>query len=352
MPVDPTPPATSFASDNAAGVLPEVMDALAAANHGAALAYGADDWTGRIERRFSELFGTDVVTALTWGGTGANVVALHTVLRPWDSVICARGSHINVDECGAVERICGAQLVPIDATDGKLIPADIAAQLHVLGDEHHSQPRVVSITQSTENGTLYTAGEIAAIVDVAHAHDLLVHVDGARIANATAALGGDVRSFTTDVGVDMISFGCTKAGAMYGEAVVFLRPELGEPVRFARKQTGQLPSKMRFVAAQIEALLTDGLWLRVAGHANDMAAQLAAAVAPIAGVDVVRAPHVNSVFARVPPASLQALQNWSMFWEWDPAVTEVRWMTHFDTTVDDVDTFAAGLATIIERTAP
>lgn len=346
------PPASSFASDNAAGVLPEVMEALVAANQGSALAYGADAWTARVEQRFCELFDRDVATALTWGGTGANVVGLHTVLRPWDAVICGKGAHINVDECGAVERIVGAQLIPVATEEGKLTVDVVEAQLQVLGDEHHAQPRVVSITQSTEVGTLYRADEIADLAAVAHENGLLLHVDGARIANATAALGGDVRAFTSEVGVDIVSFGGTKAGGMYGEAVVFLRPELGDDVRFARKQAGQLPSKMRFVAAQFEALLTDDLWLRAAAHANAMALSLAEAVRNIADVQLVRDPVVNSVFARIPRSCLVALQNWSMFWEWEPAVTEVRWMTHFATTSQDVERFAEGIRTIIEeRTA-
>ena len=287
--------------------------------------------------------------AFCWGGTGANVVGLQCLLRPWEGVICPDTAHINVDECGAPERFTGAKLLALPTPDGKLRPEQIAPLLHVVGDEHHVQPRVVSITQSTESGTLYRPDEIAALAEVAHAHDLYLHLDGARLANAAAALG-DVRSFTTEAGVDVLTFGATKAGAMYGEAVVFLRPGLGEQVRFVRKQAAQLPSKMRFVAAQFEALLTDDLWVRSADRANGLALLLAHRLAGRPGVEVVRAPEVNSVFLRLPSAAAVAeLQSWSFVWDWDVAAHEVRAMTSFATTPDDVERFAAGVAAIAAR---
>lgn len=343
----PDPPAHSFASDNAAGILPEVLDALVAANDGDALAYGADRWTEAAVARFRDLFGAPVEVAFCWGGTGANVVALQTLLRPFEAVICPSGAHIAVDECGAPERFTGSKLIPVETPDGKLRPEQLAPLLHGLGNQHHVQPKVVSITQSTECGTLYQPAEIAAICEEAHAHGLYVHVDGARIANATAALGGDLRATTLDAGVDVLSFGGTKAGMAYGEAVVFLRPELGEHVAFLRKQAAQLPSKMRFVSAQFDALLAEDRWLRAAGHANAMAQRLADAVDGIEGVHRSRRPEVNSVFARVPRAALADLQAWSFFWEWDAEVTEVRWMTHWGTTPDDVDRFAAGVDALV-----
>jgi threonine aldolase len=339
-------PVTSFASDNAAGVHPSVMEALASANEGSALAYGSDEWTARTTERFASLFDTDVEVALCWGGTGANVVALQTLLRPWQAVICTDGAHINVDECGALERFAGAKLLDVPATDGKLVPAQVEQHLHLLGDEHHVQPAVVSITQSTESGTLYSIDEIAQIAAVAHDHGMYVHVDGARIANATAALGGTVdtlRAMTVGAGVDVITFGGTKAGMMYGEAVVHLRPELGRDVLFVRKQAGQLPSKMRYVAAQFEALLADDLWLRLAGHANAEARALYDAVDGIAGVKVTREPQVNSVFARLDRDVITALQAWSFFWDWDIHSSEVRWMTSWATTEADVERFVAGI---------
>jgi threonine aldolase len=343
------PPTISFASDNAAAVHPAVMDAMVAANDGSALAYGADAWTDRVERRFAELFGTDVTVALCWGGTGANVVALQSLLRPWQAVICTDSAHIAVDECGAPERFTGAKLIDVAAPHAKLLPEQITEHLHLLGDEHHVQPAVVSITQSTEAGTLYTADEVAAICDTAHAAGLRVHMDGARIANATAALGGTVdalRATTVDAGVDVISFGGTKAGMMYGEAVVFLDPSLGRDVKFVRKQAGQLPSKMRYVAAQFEALLADDLWISLARSANARAVELADALAGIEGVRLSRRPEVNSVFASLPRPAIDQLQAWSFFWDWDVHIDEVRWMTSWATDADDIAAFVAGVRAV------
>lgn len=348
----PAPPGCSFASDNAAGVLPEVMDALVAANTGSALAYGDDPWTRRaVARVTAELGAPDARVALCWGGTGANVVGLQCLLRPWEAVVCPASAHLNVDECGAPERFTGAKLLPVATPDGKLRPEQLPPLLHDVGVEHHVQPRVVSITQPTEQGTLYRPEEIAGLADVAHAHDLHLHLDGARLANAAAVLG-DARSSTSAAGVDVLTFGATKAGAMYGEAVVLLRPELGEHVRFVRKQAAQLPSKMRFVAAQFEALLTDGLWMRAAGHANAMAARLADGLRDRPGVAIARPTEVNSVFVRLPTAEAVAeLQRWSFVWLWDADAHEVRAMTSFATSADDVDRFAEGVAAIAARHA-
>jgi len=313
------------------------------------VAYGADAWTERAVGQIHDIFGVDAPVVFTWGGTGANVVGLQCLLAPYDAVICPESAHINVDECGAPERFTGSKLIAVPTADGKLRPEQIEEHTHLLGDIHHVQPRVVSITQSTEMGTLYTADEIAAVVDVAHRHGMKVHLDGARIANAAAALGGDVRQFTVDVGVDVLTFGGTKNGMMYGEAVVFLDPALGQMAQFVRKQAGQLPSKMRYVSAQFEALLTDDLWLTNARHANAMAQRLADRARAIPGVELQRDPAVNSVFVTVPRAALSSLQAWSFFWEWDPAITEVRWMTSFDTTEADIDTFTDGVALLVDE---
>src|SRR3954469_2702864 len=302
-------PHSSFASDNASGVHPVVLAALADANDGHALAYGDDPITPRAVAALRELFGVPAEVVFTWGGTGANVVGLQCLLSPWEAVICPATAHINVDECGAPERFTGCKLIDVRTRDGKLTAEQVAAQLHGLGDIHHVQPRVVSITQSTEMGTLYTAAEIAAIAEVAHAHGLRLHLDGARIANAAVALGGDVRSFTVDAGVDVLTFGGTKNGMMYGEAVVFLDPDLGRAAPFVRKQAGQLPSKMRYVSAQFEALLAGDLWLRNAGHANAMAQRLAERPATVPGVDVSHAPAVNAVFVRLPAEAIAGLQD-------------------------------------------
>jgi len=347
----PAAPRTSFASDNASGVHPAVMAALAEANTGHALAYGDDDITPRAVAALRDLFGVPAEVVFTWGGTGANVVGLQCLLAPYQGVICPDSAHIHVDECGAPERFTGSKLLAVRTRDGKLRPEQIEAQVHALGDMHHVQPAVVSITQSTEMGTLYTPAEVTALAEVAHHHGLRVHLDGARIANAAAALGGDIRSFTVDAGVDVLTFGGTKNGMMYGEAVVFLDPVLGEAARFVRKQAGQLPSKMRYVSAQFEALLADDRWLHNAAHANEMASLLAERAESVAGVDVQRPPAVNSVFVTVPPEALTALQDWSFFWEWNPATTEVRWMTSFDTTPDDVERFTDGVAALIAQHA-
>jgi threonine aldolase len=343
----PPPPEGSFASDNAAGVSPEVLDALAAANTGPALAYGDDEWTRRAAAALRDLFDAPVESIFCWGGTGANVVGLATVLQPWQAVLATDTAHIVVDECGAPARFTGSTIAPIPHRDGKLDPAALAPYLHWLGSEHHPQPAVVSISQATEMGTLYSLDELGALCEAAHAAGLLVHLDGARIANAVDALGADVRTMVRDTGVDLMTFGLTKDGAMYGETVVFLRPDLAERAPFVRKQAGQLSSKTRFIAAQVLALLEDDLWIRNAAHANAMARRLASAVADVPGVDLLAPPAVNAVFAAVPASAIVPLQAWSFFWEWDLEASLVRWMTSFSTTEDDVDRFVAGVRAIV-----
>jgi threonine aldolase len=346
----PPPPQRSFASDNASGAHPDVIAAIVAANHGHALAYGDDDWTRECHARFAELFGR-AETLLTFTGTGGNVLGLTTLLRPVDAVVCAAGSHVNVDEAGAMERIAGAKLIDLPAQDGKLLPEQLTELVPLLGNEHHVQPAVVTITQSTELGTVYTASEVAALSETAHRMGMKVHVDGARIANATAALGSSVaalRSITVDAGVDVLTFGGTKNGLLGAEAVVFLEPALAERARYVRKTITQLPSKMRFVAAQFNALLDGELWLRNARHSNEMAAQLYDAVAGLDAVEVAK-PQVNGLFPTLPADVIAALQGWSFFWDWDVANHQVRWMTSWDTTADDVERFAAGVSAAIER---
>jgi threonine aldolase len=346
-PALPPPPAASFASDNAAGVAPQVMDALVAANEGPAMAYGDDRWTEAAVAALRAAFDAPVEVVMCWGGTGANVVGLASVLRPWEAVICTDSAHIVTDEAGAPARFTAATIVPVPHDDGKLRPEAVEPFLHWRGEVHHPQPRVLSISQVTELGTVYTDDEIAALADLAHAHDMVLHLDGARIGNALAATGSDLRRSIRDVGVDLMTFGLTKGGAMYGDAVVYLRPELAAHAHLVRKQAGQLPSKARFVAAQLSAMLADDLWLANARHANAMAARLAEAVGRIEGVTVPRAPDANAVFAQIPPGSLAPLQAWSFFWPWDPATSLVRWMTSFTTTADDIDRFAAGVEAVV-----
>jgi threonine aldolase len=350
--IDAPAPACAFASDNAAGALPEVVEAIVAANAGHALAYGSDRWTAEAEARFRDLFGPDSQALLVWNGTGANVMALAAMIRPADCVVCTSWAHIAVDETGAPERVLGSKLLTVPSADAKLVPEQLDDLAHLIGVQHHAQPGVVSITQSTELGTLYTADEIAALCDAAHRLGMRVHLDGARIANATAALGGSVaalRSFTVDAGVDVVSFGGTKAGLAFGEAVVFLDPELARRSMFIRKQVTQLPSKMRFVAAQFNALLDDDRWIHAAAHANAMARRLYDGTVGIPGVRFDAAPQVNSVFPILPPAAIRPLQDWCFFWDWDVSRGQVRWMTAWDTTPDDVDRFVEGVAKCMKQ---
>ena len=342
----PPAPQRAFASDNAAGAHPAVMDALVAANEGHALAYGSDRWTEAAHARFRDLFGPTSEAFLVWNGTGAHVMALASMVQPADCIVCTEWAHIAVDEAGAPERVIGSKLLTQPAPTAKLVPEQLEHLAHFQGVQHHAQPGVVSITQSTELGTLYTADEVAALCDTAHRMGMLVHLDGARIANATAALGGTVaalRSFTVDAGVDVISFGGTKAGLVGGEAVVYLNPALAKRAVFVRKMVNQLPSKMRFVAAQFDALLSDELWIRSAQHSNEMATRLYDATKDIPGVQYDHAPAVNSLFPIIPAEAIQPLCDWCFFWDWDVSRNQVRWMTAWDTTADDVERFAAGV---------
>lgn len=342
----PPAPERAFASDNAAGAHPAVLRAVVEANEGHALAYGSDRWTAEAHDRFRDLFGPTAEPFLVWNGTGANVMALAATVRPGDCVLCSQWAHIAVDETGAPERIVGTKLLTLPSADGKIVPEQLHEQAHALGVQHHAQPGVVSLTQSTELGTVYTPDEIAALCDTAHSLGMLVHLDGARLANATAALGGTreaLRSFTVDAGVDVVSVGGTKAGLLGGEAVVFLTPALADRAQYVRKMVTQLPSKMRFVAAQFNALLDDDLWIRLAEHSNAMARRLYDATVGLPGLEYLGAPQVNSVFASIPPSLIEPLREWCFFWDWDLSRNQVRWMTAWDTTADDVDRFAAGV---------
>lgn len=350
----PPAPIGSFASDNAAGAHPVVLAAIASANHGSALAYGSDAHTAECADRFRDLFGADVTTRLAFNGTGANIVALATLLGslpgPHHAIVCTDGAHIAVDETGAPERVLGTKLIDLPSADGKLVPEQLAEIAHLQGVQHHVQPGVVSITQATELGTLYSADEIAALCDQAHALGMLVHLDGARIANATAALGGTreaLRSFTIDAGIDALSFGGTKNGLLGAEAVVFLTPAAAAGSEYVRKQVTQLPSKMRFLAAQFNAVLENDLWISLAEHANAMASELHRRTASIAGVSLGDPPAVNSIFPRLPSEAIERIRDWSFFWDWDPTGHEVRWMTAWDTTIEDVEAFASGVEQLI-----
>ena len=328
----------SFASDNNSGVHPEIMKALADANTDHAVAYGDDPWTERAVEAVRQAFDTRGPVFFVYNGTGANVTALAALTRPYEAVICTEKAHLHVDECGAPERIANCKLLTVPSDDGKLTVADVERFTWMLGDCHHPQPKVVSITQATEMGQVYDIAEIRALAECCRGHGLYLHMDGARIANAAAARGCTLKEMVTEPGVDVLSFGGTKNGLMFGEAVVFLNPELGEQAHFYRKQAAQLSSKMRFIAAQFEALVRDDLWLHNAQHANAMARLLAERMAD-AGVEITQDVHANAVFARLDPELCEALQERFFFYVWDPATHEVRWMTTFDTTEDDIDSF-------------
>lgn len=337
-----------FASDNHAGAHPQVLEALVAANEGHASAYGDDPLTAAVRERFREHFGPDTEAFVVFNGSGANVSSIDAVTRSYESVICTEQAHMNVDECGAPERLAGAKLLAVATEHGKLVPEDLGRWEQRRGDDHFPQPRLVSITQATELGTVYTREETRAIAAAAHDLGLLVHVDGARLANAAAALGASLGELTTDCGVDLVSFGGTKNGLVLGEAVVFCRPGLGEGFAFVRKQLGQLASKMRFISAQFEALLTDDLWLRNARHANEMAARLSGRVAGLDGLEIIHPVDANAIFARLPRAGIdRLLAEWPYeqpFYVWDEADDVVRWMCSWDTRSEDVDEFAAAVA--------
>jgi threonine aldolase len=326
-----------FASDNNAPVHPAILEAVAAANVGHVRAYGDDRFTQAMEARFREHFGPEARAHCVFGGTGANVLGLQSLARPHEAVLCARGAHIDVDECGAPEHYTGCKLIPVDTSDGKLTPDLAAAHIHGVGDQHHVQPRVVSITQSTEVGTVYEPREIKALAEFAHARSMFLHMDGARIANAAVALDLPLRAITTDVGVDVLSFGGTKNGLMGAEAVVFLNPKLGLDFKFLRKQGMQLASKMRFVAAQLARVLEGDLWKTNAAGANAMARRLGEGASGVRGVKLAYPVRANGVFATLPREWIAPLQERSFFYVWDEQRSVVRWMCSFDTTSADVD---------------
>ncbi|WP_405219068.1 threonine aldolase family protein [Agrococcus sp. Ld7] len=332
-----------FASDNYSGVHPEVLAAIADANGGHQTAYGADDYTARLQEVVRSHFGDRAEAFPVFNGTGANVIALQSLLPRWGAVIAAKSAHINVDEGGAPERVGGMKLLTVVTPDGKLTPELIDEEAWGWGDEHRAQPLAVSITQSSELGTLYTAAEIRAIADHAHAKGMLLHVDGARLSNAAVSLGVPFREFTTDAGVDILSLGGTKNGAMGAEAVVVLSDRAGSGLVFLRKLNMQLASKMRFISAQLIALFEGDLWERNASHANAMAARLRTAVEQLPDVDFAYPTQSNGVFARLPEGVADAVRDAFFFYDWDAAAGEVRWMCTWDTTEADVDAFAAAV---------
>ena len=339
-----------FASDNNAGVHPRIMKALADANGGHCIAYGDDPYTAAAKEQFRELFGGCEVF-FVFNGTGANVVSLQAMTQPFHAVICADTAHIHVDECGAPERFTGCKLLSNPTPDGKLRIHDVARHLHGIGSEHHAQPRVVSVTQATEMGTVYTVDELREMAVFARANGLLLHVDGTRVANAAVHLGVSVKEMIADTGVDILSFGGTKNGLMYGEAVVVLNPALTDNFKYIRKQGMQLASKMRYISAQFGEYLKDGLWLENARHSNRMAQLLCSEVQAL-GVAVTQKVEANEVFAILPVQAIEELQREFFFYVWDESRGEVRWVCSWDTAEDDVERFVAALKKLLNKYPP
>jgi threonine aldolase len=343
------PDRRGFASDNSAGVHPDLLAAIAVANGGHQLAYGADVYTVRLGAVMAEHFGDGIETFPVFNGTGANVLGLQSMLPRWGAVVCAATAHIHTDENAAPERVGGLKLLTVAASDGKLTPDLIDREAWGWGDEHRAQPLAVSITQATELGTTYSADEVRAIADHAHSLGMRLHMDGARLANAAASLGVPLRAFTSDAGVDVLSFGGTKNGLLYGECVVVLNRDASEGLHYLRKLTMQLASKMRFVSAQFIALLTDDLWLRNAAQANAMATRLrsslesAIASGTVTDVSFTQPTQTNAVFALLPREVAGRVREEFPFYDWNPSTGEVRWMCSYDTTETDVDCFVACL---------
>jgi threonine aldolase len=332
----------SFGSDNHAGAHPAVLAALTIANAGDVPSYGDDPLTARVSTALAESLGTTPDRVyFVFNGTGANVIGLSLMLRPHEAAICPVGSHLDVDECGAAERVLGNKLLTVPAPDGKLTPELVRSRLNGLRDTHHVQPRVVAISQVTEVGTVYTLAELAELRRCCQEHGLLLYLDGARLANAAAALGCSLGAIAAHA--DVLSFGVTKNGALGAEAVIIMNPEVGEDARFRRKQLMQLGSKMRFIAAQFDAMLSDELWLHNAQHANAMARRLADNVADIPGIRLDQPAAANAVFAELPAELITALRQDWVFHTWDEDRNVVRWMTAFDTTPADVDQFVASI---------
>ncbi len=328
-----------FASDNNSGVHPEILDAMYLVNTGPTLAYGHDDFTESAVNAFKREFGEDIDVYFVFTGTAANVLSIRALTKSYHAVICSQTAHLHNDECAAPEQQTGCKLLPISTNNGKIGIDGIRKMRGTPGFEHHVQPKVISITQATEWGTVYLQEEIAAIASFAHRHDMYLHMDGARLANAAQFLNTTLRDLTKDAGVDVLSFGGTKNGMMIGEAVVFMDKKLSPDFKYIRKQRMQLGSKMRFISAQFQAFFENGLWRKIASHSNGMACYLAEKIENIPELEIVQPVESNHVFARIPSALLQTLKKQYKFHVWNEEQSIVRWMTTFDTTEEDIDRF-------------
>lgn len=328
-----------FASDNNAGVHPLILKEVIEANRGHVTGYGADEYTLSAEEHFRRHFGDAVQTFFVFTGTAANVLGIKSVTRSWNSVITASTAHLETDECGAPEKFTGCKILTVDTPDGKITPDLIARHMHGFDFEHHSQPKVISITQSTEMGTVYTVKEIQRLARYAHSRGLLLHMDGARIANAAVSLGLPFRAFTTDAGVDVLSFGGTKNGMMFGEAICFLRPELSVNFKYIRKQGMQLASKMRFISAQYAGYFRDELWKTLAANANTMARKLEEKLNMVEGIKITQKVEANGIFMIMPNDVAEKIRKHYFFYPWNEMISEYRLMTSWDTTGEDIDNF-------------
>jgi threonine aldolase len=329
----------TFASDNYAGVHPEVMEAILQANRDHASSYGADEYTHRAINKFKTIFGERIDVYFAYNGTGANVLGLQTITQSYHSILCSELAHINVDESTAPEKFTGCKLISVPTRDGKITPDDVEARIIRLDDQHHPQAKVISISQTTEYATVYTIDEIKALSAVAKKYDLFLHMDGSRISNAAASLNKEFASFTRDAGVDVLSFGGTKNGLMFGEAIIFFNPQLSKQFKFIRKQAMQLHSKMRFIGAQFDALLTNDLWKRNANHSNKMAKLLETELRSVSKIKITQSVDANGVFAMIPKEWTDELQKQNYFYVWNDKTNEVRLMCSFDTTEAEIKNF-------------
>jgi len=330
-----------FASDNNSGIHPEVLKAIELANVGHVVGYGEDIYTEKACELLRKEFGNDTGVFFTLTGTGANILSIQTLCQSFSAILCAETAHINVDECGAPEKFTGSKLVAIPSANGKVSPGELTKRLHGFGVEHHSQPALLSISQVTEMGTVYRVEEIRELAEIVHSHGMYLHMDGARISNAAVSLGLNFRAFTRDAGVDVLSFGGTKNGLMLGEAVLIFNSELSRHTKFFRKQAAQLYSKMRFVSAQFIPYLEDEIWKHNATHSNKMAKMLEGLISDINKITVTQKVEANGVFATLPRDVIPLIRKEFFFYDWDESKGEVRWMTSFDTTEEDIHSFVA-----------
>ena len=340
-----------FASDNNSGVHPKVFEAMIAANNNHTIAYGDDDYTKKAQQLFKKHFGENTQSYFVFNGTGANVLGLSTFIESYNSIICSDTAHINVDECGAPEKFTGSKVLTLENINGKLTVNLIKKHMHGIDFEHHSQPKIISITQATELGTVYTPDEIKQITEYAHQNNLLVHLDGARICNAAAFLNCSLDAFTSKAGIDVLSFGGTKNGLMYGEALLFFNHDVYEKFKYIRKQGMQLASKMRYISAQFIAMLEGDLWLQNAKHSNQMAQLLYQEIKDVKGLEITQKVEANGIFAKIPKQAIFELQKEFFFYTWDEHNNEVRWMCSYDTTKEDVLSFADNIRKIVNKYA-